>query len=100
MTAPFNGRAAETSAAANFSVLDNSPVSSAQRRMLTTPEAASYLQLSVTYLNKMRVSGTGPVFVKLGRSVRYRQADLETWIAARCFASTSAAQMTSGQKSS
>lgn len=98
MTAPSNGRAAETTAAANFSALNSTAGSSAQRRMLTTPEAASHLQLSVTYLNKMRVSGLGPVFVKMGRSVRYRQADLEAWIAARCFASTSAAQVSGTQK--
>lgn len=63
-----------------------------QARMLTTREAARYLQLSSTYLNKMRVTGTGPVFVKLGRSVRYHQADLDAWITARRFTSTSAAQ--------
>lgn len=60
--------------------------------MLTTLEAASYLKLSAAYLNKMRVSGEGPVFAKLGRSVRYRRADLDTWITTRRFASTSAAQ--------
>lgn len=60
--------------------------------MLTTAEAADYLRLSSTYLNKMRVTGSGPTFVKLGRSVRYREADLEAWVAARCFVSTSAAQ--------
>jgi excisionase family DNA binding protein len=93
MFAPSKERAAETTAAADFSALNGSSGSSAQRRMFTTPEAASYLQLSVTYLNKMRVSGSGPIFVKLGRSVRYRQVDLEAWIAARRFVSTSAAQV-------
>jgi excisionase family DNA binding protein len=93
MSAPSKERAAETTAPADFSALNSSSGSSALRRMFTTPEAASYLQLSVTYLNKMRVSGSGPIFVKLGRSVRYRQVDLEAWIAARCFVSTSAAQV-------
>jgi excisionase family DNA binding protein len=60
--------------------------------MMTTSEAAEHLQLSAAYLNKMRVAGSGPVFMKLGRAVRYGQADLDAWVAARRFLSTSAAQ--------
>ena len=71
---------------------------SAPRGMLTTVQAARYLQLSSTYLNKMRVAGSGPLFIKLGRSVRYRESDLEAWVAARCFVSTSAAQVAGRQK--
>ena len=67
-------------------------MSSDGRRMMTTGEAAAHLQLSAAYLNKMRVTGAGPVFMKLGRAVRYGQADLDAWVAERRFASTSAAQ--------
>jgi excisionase family DNA binding protein len=57
--------------------------------MLTTHEAASYLRLSARTLERLRVQGTGPKFVRLNHSVRYRQQDLEAYIAARVVASTS-----------
>ena len=53
--------------------------------------AAQVLGLAVSTLNKFRVYGTGPRFVKLGRSVRYRPADLDAWIEANGRASTSEA---------
>jgi len=57
--------------------------------MLTTHEAASYLRLSPRTLERLRVSGTGPKFVRLGHSIRYRQQDLDAHVAARVVASTS-----------
>jgi excisionase family DNA binding protein len=57
--------------------------------MLTVHEAADYLRLSRRTLERYRTSGFGPKFVKCGRSVRYRQSDLEEWIAARVVRSTS-----------
>jgi excisionase family DNA binding protein len=57
--------------------------------MLTVLDAAAYLRLSRRTLERLRVSGLGPKFVKCGRSVRYRQSDLEEWIAARVVRSTS-----------
>jgi excisionase family DNA binding protein len=50
--------------------------------LLTQREAAAVLCLSERTLERLRVSGTGPRFVRAGRSVRYREADLEAWIAA------------------
>jgi len=45
--------------------------------MLTTHEAASYLRLSARTLERLRVAGTGPKFIRLAnRSIRYRQQDL------------------------
>ncbi len=44
--------------------------------LMATPQAANYLGLSVSTLNKWRVYGQGPKFVKLGRAVRYRVEDL------------------------
>jgi predicted DNA-binding transcriptional regulator AlpA len=52
-------------------------------------DAARRLLLSARTLERWRVSGTGPRWVKAGRSVRYREADLESWIAARVVQSTS-----------
>lgn len=44
---------------------------------------------STATLAKMRLYGTGPVFVKLGRRVAYRLEDLEAWIEENRFRSTS-----------
>jgi len=42
-------------------------------------EAADYLGLSKSTLDKFRHFGTGPRFFKLGRSVIYDVADLDAW---------------------
>jgi predicted DNA-binding transcriptional regulator AlpA len=53
-------------------------------RLLNTPQAAEWLGLSVSCLEKWRCIGEGPDFVRLGRkSVFYRRATLEAWVAAR-----------------
>ena len=62
--------------------------------LLTQREAALALRLSERTLERLRVSGLGPVFVKCGgRSVRYRQTDLEDWISTRVVRSTSEAEV-------
>ena len=58
-------------------------------RLLTQVEAARLLQLSERTLERLRVSGAGPRFIKAGRSVRYREIDLEAWIAGKVVTSTS-----------
>ena len=58
-------------------------------RLLTQREAAAVLCLSERTLERLRVTGAGPRFVRAGRSVRYREVDLEAWIAARVVGSTS-----------
>jgi hypothetical protein len=50
--------------------------------LITEPEAASILRISLTSLRRWRREGNGPVYRKLCRSVRYRQADLNDFIAA------------------
>ncbi len=47
--------------------------------LLTVREAAAHLSLSVSSLNKRRLTGDTPPFVKLGKSVRYRRSDLDFW---------------------
>ncbi len=59
------------------------------QRLLTTAEAAEFVQLSQPHLEKCRCYGTGPRFVRLGRSVRYRIEDLQAWIASGLTESTS-----------
>lgn len=48
-------------------------------------------RLSVTegYLAKMRLTGDGPRFTKLGRAVRYDPGDVQAWLNARKANSTS-----------
>ena len=58
--------------------------------MLNTNEAAIYLGLARATLEAWRTrGGCGPVFCKLGKAVRYRQSDLETFLAARMRTNTS-----------
>jgi len=53
--------------------------------LLTEREAASVLQVSLTSVRRWRREGRGPVYRKIGRSVRYRQDDLADFVAsARC----------------
>ena len=57
---------------------------------MRTPEAAHYLALAESTLTKMRLTGDGPPFVKVGpRAVAYRKADLDAWLQARVRRSTS-----------
>lgn len=58
--------------------------------LLDEVQAAAFLRLSRSILAKWRVFGEGPTFVKLGKhAVRYRRADLETFIDAGVRRSTS-----------
>lgn len=54
-----------------------------QKTFLDTPEAANYLGLQSSTLEAWRCRGGGPIFVKLGRLVKYRQSDLDDFIEAR-----------------
>lgn len=56
---------------------------------LTQREAAALLRLSERTLERYRLSGTGPAFVKLGRRVVYRAADLDAFAQAHTYRSTS-----------
>jgi hypothetical protein len=53
--------------------------------------AADYTGLSVSFFNRARLDGDGPVFLKLGRRVVYERADLDAWLASCRRTSTSEA---------
>lgn len=57
--------------------------------VLNASDTAKLLGLSTSTLAKMRLYGTGPGYSKLGRRVVYRPEELEAWIAANRFQSTS-----------
>jgi ParB-like chromosome segregation protein Spo0J len=61
--------------------------------MLTTKEASDYLKLSIRSLERMRLEGSGPRYLKLRSSVRYRLSDLEAFVASRLVSSTSEAEV-------
>ena len=63
-------------------------MSSLPERLLTPKEAAAFLRLSVSWLAKVRMRGDGPVYVKPGRAVRYRESDLLSWLRSRARLST------------
>jgi predicted DNA-binding transcriptional regulator AlpA len=56
------------------------PALTTQTPLLTPDEAAAWLRSSERTLERWRGEGAGPRFVRLGRRVVYRLADLETWI--------------------
>jgi hypothetical protein len=61
-------------------------------RLLTPGEAAEFLRCSVSSLNKWRVSGRGPPFIKVGVLVRYRFGDVIAYVETQTRASTSASE--------
>jgi excisionase family DNA binding protein len=63
---------------------------------LTPPEAANYLRSSVSTLAKLRVYGGGPEFTRIGRAIRYRRADLDTYMANQLVRSTSEKRLVTG----
>lgn len=50
-------------------------------RLLTQQETARILKKSESWLERSRWDGSGPPFKKIGRSVRYVEAELFAWIA-------------------
>ena len=50
---------------------------------LRTPAAADYLGYSESTLEKKRLTGDGPTFIRLGRTIVYDTRDLDDWLAAR-----------------
>jgi predicted DNA-binding transcriptional regulator AlpA len=56
------------------------------RDILTEKEAAIYIGMSRSFLSQDRMNGyragrtQGPIFMKLGRAIRYRKGDLDAWL--------------------
>lgn len=58
-------------------------------KLLTTAEAADFLRLSPHTLRLWRQQGEGPVFRRVGRSIRYAEADVTAFVEAAARTSTS-----------
>ena len=52
-------------------------------RYMDTRQAAAYVGMSPSTLNRMRVNGEGPPYGKLGRRVIYDRLDLDGWVTER-----------------
>jgi len=57
--------------------------------LLTPRELAEKLAIKPKTLEAMRHRGTGPAYVKAGRSVRYREGDVNAWLEENTRGSTS-----------
>jgi predicted DNA-binding transcriptional regulator AlpA len=58
-------------------------------QLLTEAQTADFLNVSIRSLQAWRVRGGGPIYAKLGRSVRYRRSDLDAHIEESLTSSTS-----------
>lgn len=65
---------------------------SPDRIRLDTDAAANYVGMSKSSLNKWRITGGGPSYIKLGRRVVYDVIDLDAWLRANRRRSTSVAE--------
>jgi Helix-turn-helix domain len=50
------------------------------RKMFDTATAANYCGSSASTFEKLRLSGGGPLYAKIGRRVVYDPADLDSWL--------------------
>jgi predicted DNA-binding transcriptional regulator AlpA len=50
------------------------------RRVLRTRDAAEYLGLASSTLEKLRNTGAGPRFIRMGRAIGYDIRDLDRWL--------------------
>lgn len=55
---------------------------------MTTRAAATYICMSKSYLDKARVYGGGPQYMKIGGAIRYSREDLDNWLAGKVRTST------------
>lgn len=66
-------------------------MSNESRPKLRTAEAAEYLTIGASTLEKLRAAGGGPPYCKVGKSVVYDPADLDAWLSGSRRTSTSVA---------
>jgi hypothetical protein len=64
--------------------------------LMNVKEAADYLRLGVSTLNKLRVVGNGPKYFKMHRRITYTAADLDTYIEKHRTKSTSQRKRAAG----
>jgi excisionase family DNA binding protein len=65
------------------------PAHTARDPLMTVKEAAAYLRVSKSYLDKARLTGEGPAYSRAGCKILYRKSVVDAWLQQRQFASTS-----------
>ena len=58
------------------------PIAYEPDSLITEVDAADFLKLSTRTLQSWRSDRVGPAFIRVGRAIRYRRADLLSWISA------------------
>jgi predicted DNA-binding transcriptional regulator AlpA len=48
--------------------------------LLTTSQVAEILHLAKVTVATYRMKGKGPVFIRMGKAIRYRLSDLQAWM--------------------
>ena len=51
--------------------------------VMTESETAEHIGISLSGLRKWRNDGSGPPYIRIGRLIRYREKDIEEWLAHR-----------------
>ena len=64
-------------------------MSATYAELINEEHASTILKVSARTLQAWRVRGYGPKFIKVGRSVRYRLEDLQTFVNENVYQSTS-----------
>ena len=86
---PANSPRRATSPRAGMRESDSRAENLSAGSFVDTRQAAELIGMSKRTLEKWRVEGNGPPFLKLGRRVLYSRADLKAWLLSRRRHSTS-----------
>ena len=70
-----------TTNAAQRRITSTPSTPSALDELLDTRQVAKVYNCTAQWLERMRIEGRGPKYVKIGRLVRYRLSAVEAWIA-------------------
>ena len=54
-----------------------------EERLVPLDDLADRLGVSTQTIHQMRYRGDGPVAVRIGRTLKFRHADIEAWIESR-----------------
>jgi excisionase family DNA binding protein len=68
------------------------PERTEKHRRLRVPEAADYIGISPDTLYRLRATGDGPPFIRIGHVLLYDTRELDAWLAARTHRSITAQQ--------
>jgi excisionase family DNA binding protein len=61
--------------------MESSRSAKRKRSLVSTVEVADQLDVSTKTVEYWRMTGTGPPYHRVGRHVRYDQADVDRWLA-------------------